>query len=128
MIFNLIHIQRFHIFDAFFQGPAKLIQLASKAKNDTEANLHGEIIIRVAAGHKVEVKADTNHDTIISNIDKGELIIRNVDTNLVLNLSKSGQTNNHIDLAIVGQAYIRDLSGNIKAEQFQGIVVIKNDL
>lgn len=110
-----------------YQGPSKLIKM-NNTKNDTEANLHGEIIIRVKAGHRVEVKADDNHDTIISNIDEGELIIRNVDTNLVLNLAKSGLNNNHIDLSIVGQAYIRDLSGNIKAEQFQGIVIIKNDL
>lgn len=110
-----------------YQGPSKLMKMGN-GKNNTEANLHGEIIIRVKAGHRVEVRADDNHDTIISNIDAGELIIRNVDTNLVLNLSKSGMNNNHIDLSIVGQAYIRDLSGNIKAEQFQGIVVIKNDL
>ena len=104
------------------------MKLAGNGINDTEANLHGEIIIRVQKGHKVTVEADSNHDTIISNVDQGEIIIRNVDTNLVLNLSKNGKSNDHIDLSIVGQAYIRDLSGNIKAEQFQGIVVIKNDL
>lgn len=111
-----------------FKGPSKLMKLAGNGINDTEANLHGEIIIRVQKGHKVTVEADSNHDTIISNVDQGEIIIRNVDTNLVLNLSKNGKSNDHIDLSIVGQAYIRDLSGNIKAEQFQGIVVIKNDL
>lgn len=105
------------------------MKIAENGKNDTEANLHGEIIIRVQKGHRVNVQSDSNHDTIISNVDNGEIIIRNVDTNLVLNLSKSGGvSNDHIDLSIVGQAYIRDLSGNIKAEQFQGIVVIKNDL
>jgi len=104
------------------------MKIAEDGKNSSEANLHGEIILRVTKGHRVEVVADSNNDTIISNIDKGEIIIRNVDTKLVLNLSKTGKTNDHIDLSIVGQAYIRDLSGNIKAEQFQGIVVVKNDL
>lgn len=97
-------------------------------KNEKEANLHGEIIIRVVKGQRVEVVADENNDTIISNIDNGEIIIRNVDTSLVMNLAKLGKTNDHINLSIVGQAYIRDLSGDIKAEQFHGIVVIRNDL
>ena len=111
-----------------YKGPSKLMKICGTGKNDTTENKHGEIIIRVTQGHKVSVHADEKSDTVITNIDAGEIIIRNVDTNLVLNLSKSGRSNDHIDLNIVGQAYIRDLSGTIKAEQFKGIVVIKNDL
>jgi len=34
------------------------MKIAENGKNDTEANLHGEIILRVTKGHRVEVIAD----------------------------------------------------------------------
>ena len=91
---------------------------------------HGEIIVIVKRGEKVLVKADENNDTVISNIHLGEVIIRNVDTNLMLNISRHGdkETKDQVELNIVGQAYIRDLSGLIKAKQFKGIVLVKTEL
>lgn len=90
---------------------------------------HGEIIVIVKRGQKVQVRADENNDTVISNIHLGEVIIRNVDTNLMLNISRSGlkETNDAVELNIVGQAYIKDLSGLIKAKQFKGIVLVKTE-
>jgi hypothetical protein len=131
-----------------YQGPTRLLLLdeeteaAEKSGSgggnkdaphgiDSESRLHGEIIIKVRQGEKVQVKADENQDTVISNIVSGEIIIRNVDTNLVLNVAKKGSqshVNDHVELSIVGQAYIKDLTGTMKAEQFKGIVVVKNDL
>ncbi len=90
---------------------------------------HGEIIIIVKKGEKVLVKADEDNDTVISNIHLGEVIIRNVDTNLMLNIMARGhEIRDPVELNIVGQAYIRDLSGTIKAKQFKGIVLVKTVL
>ena len=91
-----------------------------------ETKKHGEIIIRVLKGEKVEVRADEDHDTIISNINKAEVIIRNVDTNLFMSTNK--EATRFVELSIVGQAYIRDLSGVLKAKQFRGIVLVRTDL
>ena len=92
-----------------------------------ESDKHGEIIIRVHKDKKVDVRADQENDTVISNISAGEIIIRNVDTNLLLNMSRGGFTDT-IELSIVGQAYLKDVYGSIKCRQFKGIVVVKNDL
>ena len=89
---------------------------------------HGEIIIRCHRGQKVHVKADENNDTLISNIEYGEIIIRNVDTNLVLTVAKGNKVLDPVEFCVVGQAYIKDLTGSIKAIQFKGIVVVKTDL
>jgi len=89
---------------------------------------HGEIIIRCHKGQKVLVKADEHNDTVISNIEYGEIIIRNVDTNLVLTVAKGNKVLDPVELCVVGQAYIKDLTGSIKAIQFKGIVVVKTDL
>ena len=132
-----------------YQGPSRLMDLVNPdaldtsveskqdsnkkspktVKNDmSDSTKHGEIIIRVHKGQKVTVRADENNDTIIANIQKGEVIIRNVDTNLLLTVSKGNIINQEIELCIVGQAYIKDICGDIKASQFQGIVVVRNDL
>lgn len=103
--------------------PGQTRKVKTKIDDSTK---HGEIIIIVHQGQKVNVRADDDNDTVISNIIHGELIIRNVDTNLILNISK-GEFNNSVELNIVGQAYIKDLSGTIKVKQFKGIVVIKNE-
>jgi hypothetical protein len=89
---------------------------------------HGEIIVIVSRGEKVLVKADENNDTVISNIHVGEVIIRNVDTNLILNISKSGVERDPVEMSIVGQAYIRDLTGSLIVRQFKGIVLVKTNL
>jgi hypothetical protein len=89
---------------------------------------HGEIIIRCHKGQKVLVKADEHNDTVISNIEYGEIIIRNVDTNLVLTVAKGNKVLDPVELCVVGQAYIKDLTGSLKAIQFKGIVVVKTDL
>jgi hypothetical protein len=90
---------------------------------------HGEIIIIVRKGARVLVKADENNDTVISNIHLGEVIIRNVDTNLLLNISKNGtESKDPVEMSIVGQAYLKDLSGSLKVKQFKGIVLVKTDL
>jgi hypothetical protein len=89
---------------------------------------HGEIIIIVRRGEKVIVKADENNDTVITNIHLGEVIIRNVDTNLILSISKNGVERDPVEMSIVGQAYIRDLTGSLKVKQFKGIVLVKTDL
>lgn len=121
-----------------YQGPTKLLNfIDEEAATNGSANAsatdgsirHGEIIIKVRQGEKVLIKADENNDTVISNIVSGEIIIRNVDTNLVLNVARNGaHINDSVELSIVGQAYIKDLTGTMKAEQFKGIVVVKNDL
>ena len=131
-----------------YQGPSRLMDLVQgnennegeeilangkrvpkTARNDiSDSAKHGEIIIRVHKGQRVTVRADDKNDTIIANILKGEVIIRNVDTNLLLTVSKGNVINQEIELCIVGQAYIKDISGDLKANQFKGIVVIRNDL
>ncbi len=99
-------------------------------QNADEASLkHGEIIINVPKGHKVDVKATAEYDTIIKNIFDGEVIIRNVDTDLVLSiLHDNFATLRHgefVEMSIVGQAYMKDLTGILKINQFKGIIVIK---
>lgn len=76
----------------------------------------------------MSIRADENNDTVISNLFGAEIIIRNVDTNLVLNMSRASGVTDSVELNIVGQAYIKDMTGEIKAKQFMGIVVVKNDL
>ena len=99
---------------------------ASNIKDETEK--HGEIIIRVKKGEKVSIKADdVTNDTIISHIIAGEIIIRNVDTNLLLKIEKGGFSDT-IELNIVGQAYLKDVHGSITCKKFRGIVIVKNDL
>lgn len=85
-------------------------------------------MLKVRNEQKVSVRADENNDTVISNLLSAEIIIRNVDTNLVLNMSRANGVKDSVELNIVGQAYIKDLTGEIKAKQFKGIVVVKNDL
>ena len=119
-----------------YQGPIKLLDFIdegdpsssrkSKSIDMDDPTKHGEIIVIVKKGEKVTVKANEDNDTIISNIIHGELIIRHVDTNLILNIAK-GAIKDAIDFNIVGQAYIRDLNGSIKVKQFKGIVVVKNE-
>ncbi|RNA10658.1 adenylate kinase isoenzyme 5-like isoform X1 [Brachionus plicatilis] len=121
-----------------YHGPTKLIDFIdeeneepkspkkSKAIDVDDPTKHGEIIVIVKKGEKVLVRANDEHDTIISNIVHGELIIRHVDTNLIINIAR-GAIQDAIDFNIVGQAYIRDLSGTIKVKQFKGIVVVRNE-
>ena len=56
-----------------------------------------------------------------------EIIIRNVDTNLLLKIEKGGFSDT-IELNIVGQAYLKDVHGSITCKKFRGIVIVKNDL
>lgn len=84
--------------------------------------------MKVRTEQKVSIRADENNDTVISNLFGAEIIIRNVDTNLVLNMSRASGVTDSVELNIVGQAYIKDMTGEIKAKQFMGIVVVKNDL
>ncbi|CAF0891757.1 unnamed protein product [Brachionus calyciflorus] len=98
----------------------------SKPLEIEDPTKHGEIIVIVKKGDKVIVRANEENDTIISNIIHGELIIRHVDTNLIINIAR-GAIQDAIDFNIVGQAYIRDLSGTIKVKQFKGIVVVRNE-
>jgi hypothetical protein len=100
---------------------------ATDEKGSPEKIKHGEIIIRASAGDKIDIRADDNNDTVISNLNLSEIIIRNVDTKLLINVIKD-KPDSGMALSIVGQAYIRDLSGTIKAKDFRGIVLIKNDL
>lgn len=103
--------------------------LAEESWN-TDSEFHGEIIVKVPKGHTITVKANEEHDTIISNIIGGEVVIRNVDTSLVLNMVKlrnNERIDEYVEMNIFGQAYIRDLTGNIKVRQFKGIVVIKTE-
>jgi hypothetical protein len=136
-----------------YQGPTKLLNLDDIPEYDNNGNeighkgrsttissdkksasthqledheKHGEIIIRVLKGDKVTVRADEDNDTVISNINKGEIIIRNVDTNLLMSVNKD--LTSFVEMSIVGQAYIRDLSGVIKAKKFRGIVLVRTDL
>ena len=83
--------------------------------------------MKVRNDQKVSVRADEQNDTVISNIKSGEIIIRNVDTNLVLKMMRASGVTDSVEMNIVGQAYIKDLTGEITAQQFKGIVVIKND-
>lgn len=76
---------------------------------------------------KVSVRADEQNDTVISNIKSGEIIIRNVDTNLALKMNRASGATDQVEMNIVGQAYIKDLTGDIKAGQFKGIVIVRND-
>ena len=134
-----------------YQGPTRLIDFiedsSNSAQSDTanskqaissdkktatnikdETEKHGEIIIRVRKGEKVTVRADEiTNDTIISHIVAGEIIIRNVDTNLLLKIEKGGFSDT-IELNIVGQAYLKDVHGSITCKKFRGIVIVKNDL
>ena len=93
---------------------------------------HGEIIVKVPKGHKVHVRATENDDTIVSNIFNGEVIIRNIDTNLILSIchnnSEDISDGDFVEMSILGQAYIRELHGVIKVNQFKGIIVIKSEL
>ncbi len=135
-----------------YQGPTKLLNLddipeypdnqsKSISKNSSTVNnekksakniehedteKHGEIIIRVLKGDRVTVKADEDNDTVISNLNRAEIIIRNVDTNLLMSVNKD--LSSFVEMSIVGQAYIRDLSGVIKAKKFRGIVLVRTDL
>lgn len=111
-----------------YQGPCTLMHAitATDTSNSDSALKHGEIIIRVSKGQNISVRADENTDTIISNVSKAEVIIRNVDTNLLLNIGDN--FNNAVELSVVGQAYFKDISGSFKAKQFRGIVVIRSDL
>lgn len=132
-----------------YQGPTRLLELddipaydnaatsnnissngAKKSAKDIhhkdDKEKHGEIIIRVLKGDKVTVKADEDNDTVISGINRGEIIIRNVDTNLLMSVNKD--LSSFVEMSIVGQAYIRDLSGVIKAKKFRGIVLVRTDL
>jgi hypothetical protein len=111
-----------------YQGPCQLMHAisATEASNSDSAMKHGEIIIRVTKGQNIAVRADENTDTIISNVSKAEVIIRNVDTNLLLNIGDN--FNSAVELSVVGQAYFKDISGSFKAKQFRGIVVIRSDL
>ena len=77
--------------------------------------------------NKVSVRADEQNDTVISNIKSGEIIIRNVDTNLALKMNRASGATDSVEMNIVGQAYIKDLTGEIKAAQFKGIVIVRND-
>lgn len=134
-----------------YQGPTRLIDFIEDSPNDNESDSnkkqniskdskktatnikdetekHGEIIIRVRKGEKVDVRADDQtNDTIISHIIAGEIIIRNVDTNLLLKIEKGGFSDT-IELNIVGQAYLKDVHGSITCKKFRGIVIVKNDL
>lgn len=121
-----------------YHGPIKLIDFIDEESDEPKSPKkskpididdpikHGEIIVIVKKGDKVVVKANEENDTIISNIVHGELIIRHVDTNLILNIAR-GNIKDAIDFNIVGQAYIRDLSGTIKVKQFKGIVIVRNE-
>jgi hypothetical protein len=108
----------------------KLGKATNLKRGSEKASLkHGEIIINVPKGHKVAVKATAENDTVITNIFDGEVIIRNVDTDLMLSILhddfatlKSGE---FVEMSIVGQAYMKDLTGILKINQFKGIIVIK---
>lgn len=131
-----------------YQGPTRLLDFIEDTPSDGQSNSnqkqekdkksalnvkdetekHGEIIIRVKKGEKVTIKADdVTNDTIISHIIAGEIIIRNVDTNLLLKIEKGGFSDT-IELNIVGQAYLKDVHGSITCKKFRGIVIVKNDL
>ena len=145
--FSFLEYQHLEI----YQGPTKLLNImeddggvienddaggekhynadgSRRARKTSDSSKHGEIIIRVHKGERINVRADEANDTIISNINMAEVIIRNVDTNLLLTVNKEANFKTCIEMGIVGQAYMRDLSGAIKAKQFKGIVVIKTDL
>jgi hypothetical protein len=111
-----------------YQGPCQLMHAisATDASGSDSAIKHGEIIIRVTAGQNISVRADENTDTVISNVNKAEVIIRNVDTNLLLNMGEN--FNKAVELSVVGQAYFKDITGSFKASKFRGIVVIRSDL
>jgi hypothetical protein len=100
-------------------------------KNKDGSVRHGEIIIKVPKGHKVHVKATDNDDTVISNIYNGEVIIRNIDTNLILSICHNNcdeiSDGDFVEMSILGQAYIKDLQGVIKVNEFKGIIVIKSE-
>lgn len=73
---------------------------------------------KVRNEQKVSVRADEQNDTVISNIKNGEIIIRNVDTNLVLTMDRANGSRDSVELSIVGQAYIKDMNGQLKASAF----------
>lgn len=103
----------------------------AKHSKDEKSARHGEIIIKVPKDNKVRVKATDSADTIVSNIHNGEVIIRNIDTNLVLSVchgrSEEISDGDFVEMTILGQAYIKDLSGVLKVNQFKGIIVIKTE-
>lgn len=100
-------------------------------KNKSGSINHGEIIVKVPKGHKVSVKVTENDDTIVSNIFNGEVIIRNIDTNLILSICHNNfeevSDGDFVEMSILGQAYIKELHGVIKVNQFKGIIVIKSE-
>ena len=131
-----------------YLGPTKLLdysknipesensEIESNSTNDRKKSTgsikHGEIIVRVPKGHKVNVRATENDDTIVSNIFNGEVIIRNIDTNLILSICHNNLNDisdgDFVEMSILGQAYIREMHGVIKVNQFKGIIVIKSEL